>query len=157
MNTTPSLTMREAAEDDLPALARLYETSGIDDAGRNDAASLRSAWSRLRDEAPTARVLLAERGGVPVGTLTLHLLPVLGHGGTSAALVEMVAVDPAAQGQGVGRALMDEAMARARAAGCYKLALSSDTIRDEAHRFYDRLGYRRHGVSFVAHPAAEAA
>lgn len=39
----------------------------------------------------------------------------------------------------------------AGAAGCCKLALSSNNKRDEAHAFHERLGCRRHGVSFVAH------
>ena len=36
-----------------------------------------------------------------------------------------------------------------RRAGCYKLALSSNLKRADAHRFYDSLGFERHGFSFV--------
>ena len=115
------LTIREAGEADLPAVARLYAASGVDPTAHNDTASMAAAWRRLRSETPTATLLIAERDGQALGTLTLFVLPVLAHGGTSAALVEAVAVCADAQGQGVGRALMDEAMARARAAGCYKL------------------------------------
>jgi len=71
------------------------------------------------------------------------------HSGAPAALVEDVAVHPGAQGRGIGRALMQHAMAIAREAGCYKLALSCNHKREAAHAFYDRLGLRRHGVSFV--------
>ncbi|HEX6704888.1 MAG TPA: GNAT family N-acetyltransferase [Albitalea sp.] len=144
------LVIRDAFEADLAAIASLYESSGVDAPGAHDATALAASWQRLRREAPTARVLLAEEGGRPVGTLTCFVLPLLNHGGTPAALVEGVAVDPAAQGRGIGRALMDAAMAIAREAGCYKLALSSNDKRREAHAFYERLGYARHGVSFVA-------
>mgnify|MGYP006144471625 CR=1 FL=1 len=53
------------------------------------------------------------------------------------------------QGKGVGRLLVHEAMDRAQAAGCYKLALSSNERREAAHAFYDSLGFQRHGFSFV--------
>ncbi|HJV62848.1 MAG TPA: GNAT family N-acetyltransferase [Albitalea sp.] len=144
------LTIRDATPADLPAVGRLYEASGIDTAGTNTPETLAAAWQRLHELAPQARVLIAEEDGQAVGTLTFFVLPMLAHGGTAAALVEAVAVDEQAQGRGVGRALMDEAMARARDSGCYKLALSSNTKRESAHAFYTRLGYQRHGVSFVA-------
>ncbi len=151
------LTIREAGEADLPALAAIYAAAFPDPSDRDGPVDIDTAWQRLRREAPTARVLLAEADGRPVGTLTLFVLPMLAHGGTPAALVEAVAVDARAQGRGVGRALMDEAMARARQAGCYKLALSSNDKRNKAHAFYERLGYQRHGVSFVAYLEERAA
>lgn len=146
-----AMTIRDASEADLPSLAALYAAAFPDRTDHEGPSTIEAAWQRLRSEAPTARVLLAEIDGRPVGTLTLFVLPMLAHRGTPAALVESVAVDPRVQGQGIGRALMDEAMARARAAGCYKLALSSNNKRNEAHAFYERLGFQRHGVSFVAH------
>ena len=38
------------------------------------------------------------------------------------------------------------------AAGCYKMALSSNLKREAAHRFYDSLGFGRHGYSFLIEP-----
>ena len=149
--------IRDADEADLPALARLYAAAFSEPAEHDGPSGIDAAWQRLQSEAPTARVLIAELDGEAVGTLMLFVLPLLTHRGAPAALVEAVAVDPHCQGQGIGRALMNEAMARARAAGCYKLALSSNTKRNEAHAFYERLGFQRHGVSFVAHPRSAVA
>ena len=42
----------------------------------------------------------------------------------------------------------DFARGRGREQGCYKLALSSGMPREAAHRFYESLGFRRHGYSF---------
>lgn len=43
---------------------------------------------------------------------------------------------------------MHHAMAEARAKHCYKLQLSSHTRFTQAHAFYDRLGFTRHGYSY---------
>ena len=37
---------------------------------------------------------------------------------------------------------------RGRVKHCYKLVLSSNAKRARAHEFYDKLGFRRHGISF---------
>ncbi len=143
--------IREAEESDLGTLASLYEST-LDPPELNDARSMSAAWHRMHAEVPGVRVLLAERDGRALGTLTCFILPLLAHGGRPAALVEDVVVHPDAQGQGIGRALMDAAMQIARDARCYKLALSSNRKRERAHEFYDHLGFERHGISFVAFP-----
>ncbi|MEK8047860.1 GNAT family N-acetyltransferase [Ideonella margarita] len=145
---TTVLTFRDAVAADLPVLTALYETSGIDTPGFNQPSTVAAAWTRLMQQ-PGVRVRVAEADGQALGTLTLFVLPLLAHNGQAAALVEDVAVHPSAQGSGVGRALMDDAMALASAAGCYKLALSSNQRRTAAHAFYEHLGFERHGVSFV--------
>ena len=84
-----------------------------------------------------------------VGTYCLILVQKLGKRGTPAGVVEDVAVLPGRQGRGIGRAMMEHALAECRRAGCYKLALSSNLVREEAHRFYESLGFEKHGYSFV--------
>ena len=44
--------------------------------------------------------------------------------------------------------MMEYARERCRERGCYKMALSSNLARDEAHRFYESLGFDKHGFSF---------
>ena len=44
--------------------------------------------------------------------------------------------------QGIGAQLMAECEARARAAGCTIIQLTTDRSRKDAHRFYERLGYQ---------------
>jgi len=62
------------------------------------------------------------------------------HGGLCAE-VESMHVHPHHRSGGVGAALIGEAVARARALGCYRLQLTSNTARADAHRFYERLGF----------------
>jgi GNAT superfamily N-acetyltransferase len=144
-----SLVVREAVRSDIPLLLSLYTASGLDTRGAHDEEVMEAAWDRMRAAIPGVRVFVASLGGVDVGTYTLFILPLLAHAGAPEAVVEDVAVHPVAQGRGVGRELMTHAMNLAREAGCYKLALSSNVRREGAHAFYERLGFARHGVSFV--------
>jgi GNAT superfamily N-acetyltransferase len=58
-------------------------------------------------------------------------------------------VDTEARGLGIGQALMGKALDRARAWGCYKVALSSNQSREAAHAFYASLGFKPHGISLA--------
>lgn len=147
--STALLSIVDAERSDIPALIALYTAAGLDTRGPHDEAVALAAWDRMHLAAPGVRVFIARRAGIAVGTFTFFVLPLLAHGGAPEAIVEDVAVHPEAQGQGIGRALMAHAMGLAREAGCYKLALSSNQRRVEAHAFYERLGFERHGFSFV--------
>ena len=95
---------------------------------------------------------MALADGAIAGTYALLVLDNLAKRGARTGIVEDVAVLPARQGQGIGRAMMAHAREQCRAAGCYKLSLSSNLCRQAAHRFYESLGFERHGYSFVIRP-----
>ena len=44
--------------------------------------------------------------------------------------------------------MMQVAMEQCRAAGCYKLSLSTNLRRKEAHAFYESLGFQKHDYSY---------
>ena len=58
----------------------------------------------------------------------------------------MLAVDPARQGQGLGRALVDAAEDYARTAGCRDMDIRVVNLRAELPPFYRKLGYREIGT-----------
>lgn len=62
--------------------------------------------------------------------------------------IESVHVHPDHRGGGVGGALIHDAVARARALGCYRVQLTSNTARPDAHRFYERLGFVPSHIGF---------
>ncbi|HUJ32388.1 MAG TPA: GNAT family N-acetyltransferase [Candidatus Acidoferrum sp.] len=51
-------------------------------------------------------------------------------------------VDGRVRSQGIGRQLLERAEEWARDKGCAAIGLRSNVIRDRAHAFYQRLGYR---------------
>ncbi|HEX6328152.1 MAG TPA: GNAT family N-acetyltransferase [Jiangellaceae bacterium] len=55
----------------------------------------------------------------------------------------MLAVDPRAQGHGVGRALVEACLDRTRELGLRGLALSTPHSNGRAHRLYEQLGFHR--------------
>ena len=142
--------IRDACEDDLGGVLRVLAESGIDGGKSFTLGEAKEQFARLRQQSGF-RLLVAIADGEIVGTYSLLIMEKLGKRGTPAGVVEDVAVIPSRQGQGIGRAMMEHARDACRQAGCYKLALSSNLRREDAHRFYDSLGFERHGFSFVTH------
>jgi GNAT superfamily N-acetyltransferase len=143
--------LREATVADLADIIRAYREAGIDGGLAFTLEEAREHFAALR-QYPSYRVFVATADGVFAGSYALILLDNLAKRGAKAGVVEDVAVLPAFQRRGVGRAMMDHARAECRAAGCYKMMLSSNLKREGAHAFYDSLGFERHGYSFVIAP-----
>jgi GNAT superfamily N-acetyltransferase len=55
--------------------------------------------------------------------------------------IDMLAVEPTMQGQGVGRLLMENAEAEARAAGLHRLLLHTVAKYDHLVKYYERFGF----------------
>lgn len=99
---------------------------------------LREAIATRRGDAV---VLMAENAaGNPIGVLFVSTrqdyFTAKPH-----AHVEVVALDPAAQGQGLGRLLMEEAERWARSRGYGSITLNVFATNSRAVAFYERLGY----------------
>jgi GNAT superfamily N-acetyltransferase len=93
-------------------------------------------------------VLVADRSGDVVGVCQLIVFRHLQANGGLCAEVESMHVHPDHRNGGVGAALIGEAVARARGLGCYRIQLTSNTARPDAHRFYERLGFVPSHVGF---------
>ena len=144
-----SLTFREANRQDLPRILDLYARAldgralKVDDAER--------LFERIQ-RYPDYRLHLAETDGRLAGTFALLIMDNLGECGTPSGIIEDVVVEPEYQRRGVGRAMMQHALAICRQKGCYKLMLSSNLARSSAHAFYESLGFEKHGYSFRIDP-----
>ena len=97
---------------------------------------------------PGYQLLVAVEDGKILGTTVLVILPGIAHGVSPFAVVEYVVVDEKQRRRGVGKLLMDYVIARAKEAGCYKIMLTSDKRRDEAHEFYRSLGFETSAHGF---------
>ena len=114
---------------------------------------------------PNAVVLVARLDGRPVGHAVVVLgdSPMADHVEPEASSLRMVAVLPEAQGRGVGRALIVEAMAVARRAGRRTMRLYTQPMMHAAQHIYESLGFRhvperdryiaRHEMQLIAYEA----
>jgi ribosomal protein S18 acetylase RimI-like enzyme len=142
------LIIRAASEADLPAILDLYAQPGMDDGEKLPIEEARALFHKMA-RYPYYRLFVVERGACVVASYALLVMDNIAHLGKPSAIVEQVMVDPDTQGLGLGTAMMEHALAEARAQGCYKLALSSNMKRERAHAFYDKFGFTRHGYSFL--------
>ncbi len=104
-------------------------------------------------------VLVAEVEGRVVGTVTFVLPHDQGWEGRAEpdgdAMFRVLAVDPAAEGAGVGRALVDACVRRAGELGCRRILIVSMAWMDRAHRLYERVGFQRRPDLDVRFPAGD--
>lgn len=86
---------------------------------------------------PTAAVWVAESGGRPAGFVAIRI----GPDGTGE--IDMIAVDPPAQGQGIGAALTQFALQQMRGAGVRLavVATGGDPGHAPARRLYEKAGF----------------
>jgi GNAT superfamily N-acetyltransferase len=143
-----TIEIRKATEADLPAILNLYSQPELDDGLKPSLAQAKALFERIHGY-PNYYLYVAELSGSVVGTFALLVMDNLLHLGRPSGIVEAVAVDPACQGQGIGKAMMQFALEECRQAHCYKLALSTNLKRKDAHAFYESLGFTKHGFSYV--------
>jgi GNAT superfamily N-acetyltransferase len=138
-----SLSFREARARDLGAIVALLAD---DDLGRgrenpDDLAHYALILGRIEGDVRNS-IIVAEQAGMVVGVFQITFITGLSRQGATRALVEGVRVAAALRGQGIGAALMHQAVEMARARGCALVQLTSDKSRTRAHDFYTRLGFK---------------
>jgi GNAT superfamily N-acetyltransferase len=138
-----NLVIRKALKEDLAAILALYE--GLGDI--LDVPTAERIFERMQ-RYPNYALYAAVVDAKIIGTFALLIMDNLAHKGTPSGIVEDVVVSSQWRGQGVGKQMMQFAMEQCKQAGCYKLMLSSNLKREAAHRFYESLGFQRHGYSF---------
>jgi len=96
-------------------------------------------------EDPGHAVLVAELEGSVVGFVTLS--PTHHWSGEPEASIGELVVSPEAEGRGIGRALVEAVMARARESGCTRISVSTGAANDRARALYRRLGFEDEDVA----------
>ena len=136
--------IREATEDDLGRAVELLVLGAVPGGPRRteDPGDLEPYAAALHDvDATAGTVLVAVLHDEVVGVCQLIVFRHLQARGGRCAELESVHVHPDHRGTGIGRALVGDAVDRARALGCYRVQLTSNAVREDAHRFYEGLGF----------------
>ena len=140
--------IRDANLSDAPALAVLLaggSLRGSEDA--DDVSSYESALSQIAGGDSSA-VLVAEMDTRVVGMCQLIWFRHLQERGGLCAEIESVHVAGAERGHGIGGLLLEAAVRRATSLGCYRVQLTSNRSRRDAHRFYERHGFEPSHVGY---------
>jgi GNAT superfamily N-acetyltransferase len=148
-NTVPAMVVRSARGDDFEAVTALLEELGRPAVAPEVVAACRAAFEADVADPDADHLVAAPIDGDGVlGVLSLHFRTRLNYA-TEEAWVPDFVVAERARGQGVGRALLEEAEARALNRGCHLMTLESAHWRGRAHAIYTAFGMRDVGKSFA--------
>lgn len=139
---TQGLLFREARHSDLRKLVEMLSDDmlGATRDGFEHMPAYEAAFRDIQAQQGNT-IIIAELDGEIVGMLQLTLIPGLSRAGMLRGQIESVRVSTTHRGQGIGKALFEHAIHRARTAGCGLVQLTSDKQRLNAHNFYDQLGF----------------
>ena len=141
-----ALTIRPAEPDDFEAVGEITVRAYLDGGHLAEDSTYVQTLAGARGRAAGAELWVAAADdGKVLGTVTFAPPGTAFHEIAKAEEgdVRMLAVDPSAQGRGIGEALMVRCIERARALELVGLALSTQPSMRAAHRVYERLGFVR--------------
>lgn len=140
-----ALTIRTATASDLPIIIAMIADDQLGQA-REDASQpldqryLDALGAIERD--PNQRLIVAEQDGAVLGCMQITFIPGISRRGAWRGQIESVRVDRSRRGSGIGTKMFEWAIAECRSRGCGLVQLYTDKSRKDAHRFYQRLGFK---------------
>lgn len=135
-------TIRRATREDLPAIVAMLAD---DDLGKAREAPGDPCYAKAFDAIERdANQFLAvvDDGGAVVGCFQLSFIPGLSLQGMWRGQIESVRIAASRRGQGLGRLMIDWAIAESRRRGCGLVQLTMNKTRKDSHRFYESLGFQ---------------
>ncbi|MEH6477070.1 MAG: GNAT family N-acetyltransferase [Sneathiella sp.] len=86
-------------------------------------------------------IYIAEINGEIIGCMQLTFITGLSRKGLTRCQIEAVRVSKTLRSQGIGKKMMVYAIDLAKTSGCGLVQLTTDNTREDAHRFYKKLGF----------------
>ena len=126
--------------------ARGKDTPPLDPATLDDP-RYRTAFDEIAADS-SHRLIVAERNGEVVGTIQISFIPGLPKFGMKRGMLENVHIRADQRGTGLGTEMVQWAIERCREAGCGMVQLTSNKLRIDAHRFYEKLGFDKSHEGF---------
>ncbi|MFK0249092.1 GNAT family N-acetyltransferase [Amycolatopsis azurea] len=141
--------IRQARREDVAAIVGMLADDQIGSTrdSADDLTPYLKAFEQI-DADPAQLLIVADDGGEAVGTLQLSIIPGLARKGALRGQIEAVRVRASHRGSGLGGELMTWAIDESRQRGCALVQLTSDVKREDAHRFYERLGFEASHTGF---------
>jgi GNAT superfamily N-acetyltransferase len=144
-------TIREARSSDVAALVAIFAADELGGHGDTTAPEIFGKYLRAFERiasSPDQTLYVAERDGQVVGTFQTMVVTSLIGRGSSSMIIEAVQMRGDMRGQGIGAQMIEFAIAEAKRRGLRLVQLTSNASRTDAHRFYDRLGFKQSHLGF---------
>ncbi|MDH7797983.1 MULTISPECIES: GNAT family N-acetyltransferase [unclassified Beijerinckia] len=145
------ITFRKATRADLPAIVALLADDPLGAAREEFTDPLPAAYVEAfeaLDHDPNQLLAVAESESKIIGTLQLSFIPGLSRRGAWRGQIESVRIAAGSRSAGIGEKMFHWAIEQCRARGCQLVQLTTDKSRADAHRFYDRLGFKASHVGY---------
>lgn len=147
-----NMKIREAKESDIEQIISLQsQIYRVDSTSPNSNQTLQN---QLKDE--SCKILVGVEDGPPsrageagkvIATGVIYLIQVPIRG-VPYAFLEGIVVDESLRGKGLGTEFFKEILAVCKHLNCYKILFTSGADREDAHRFYEKLGFKKWGLEF---------
>ena len=143
--------IRRAEEIDLPAIVAMLADDPLgrsrEDASEPLAKAYCDAFAAVNAD-PNLFLAVMTDGGRVIGTLQISYLAGLSLQGAWRGQIEAVRVAADRRGERLGQRLLEWAVEQCRARGCKIVQLTTNKSRHDAHRFYDRLGFKASHIGY---------
>lgn len=139
-----NIIFRKANRSDVPNIVRLLADDDIGISREQYQESLPSSYYDAFDEIDADKnnsLIVVELNNQIVGTLQITFITYLTYRGGKRALIEGVRTHKSVRGQGIGKAMLEWAIQKAKDEGCHVVQLTTDKRRPDALELYKKLGF----------------
>ena len=139
------IVFRSALLTDVPAIVALLADDELGSQRENIGTPLDpryvDAFQAMEADANQRLVVVAD-GDEIIGTLQLSFIPRIARLGSWRGQIEAVRIAAQRRDSGLGQKMFEWAISECRSRGCNLVQLTTDKSRTDAHRFYEKLGFK---------------
>jgi GNAT superfamily N-acetyltransferase len=143
--------IRRAEESDLPAIVAMLADDPLgrerEDTSVPLAKAYRDAFASVGAD-PNQFLAVMTQAGRVIGTLQITYLAGLSLQGALRGQIEAVRIAADRRGERLGQRLLEWAVEMCRERGCKVVQLTTNKRRANAHRFYERLGFKASHIGY---------
>ena len=146
-----AISIRRAREADVAAIVAMLADDALGQAREDASLPLAQAYLdafAAIDSDPNQLLAVMADGDDIIGTLQITFLAGLSLRGAWRGQIEAVRVATNRRNEGLGQRLFDWAIGKCRERGCRVVQLTTNKSRADAHRFYERLGFKASHIGY---------
>lgn len=143
-NIKSQLQFRQATMSDVHHIVRLLADDNLGNLREQFAAEIPSSYYQAFATINADQnnwLIVVELDKQVIGTMQLTYITYMTYQGGKRAQIEGVRIDKSVRSQGIGQAMFEWVMQKAKADGCHLVQLTTDKRRPEAIKFYENLGF----------------